>query len=72
MIDFNRKPAEKTDAEKEYETLCEKYFEKFGVPYGIAVGLDSGTMEEIITDIRRRIARNDPQPQPGYNPKDVY
>lgn len=72
MIDFNRKPAEKTEAEKEFDALNEKYTEKFGVPYSFRFLLDFGTMEETIADIRRRIAENDPQKLPEYEPGELY
>ena len=72
MIDFDRKPTEKTEDEKEFDSVNEKYSEKFGAPYTFRIGLDFSTFAEAISDILRRIAENDPQPPPDYNPKDVY
>lgn len=72
MINFDRKPTKKTDAEKEFDTLCEQYREKFGVPYGLRIGIDANTAEETIADIRRRIAENDPQGKPEYEPGKQY
>lgn len=72
MIDFNRKPTEKTDEEKKFDSVNKEYTDKFGRPYTFRVGLDYSTYPEAIADMRRRIAENDPQPSPDYNPKNVY
>ena len=72
MIDFNAKPREKSEQEKEFDLLNEQYEEKFGKPYVFSIGIDSMTWEETLSDIRRRIAENDPQEQPDYTPGTVY
>ena len=72
MIDFNRKPNPKSEAEKAFDELNEQYFEKFGTDYVFAIGIDSMTWEEATADIKRRIAENDPQPEPDYKPGNVY
>ena len=68
MIDFNVKPREKSKEEKEFDRLNEEYAEKFGEPYTFRIGLDSSTWEEVLVDVRKRIANNNPQPKPDYEP----
>ena len=72
MIDFNVKPTEKSEHEKEFDRLNVEYEEKFGVPYGFSIGVDFKTWEETIVDIRRRIDENDPQKEPEYISGNVY
>ena len=72
MIDFNIKPREKTEEEKAFDNLNEEYEEKFGVPYFFAMCIDMPSWSEAIADIRRRIAENDPQQPPDYEPNNVY
>lgn len=72
MIDFNVKPREKSAEEKEFDKLNAEYTEKFGEPYTFRIGLDSYTWSETLTDIRKRIDNNDPQPKPDYEPDEDY
>lgn len=72
MIDFNAKPREKSEQEKEFDLLNEQYEEKFGKPYVFNIGIDSMTWDETLADIRRRIAENDPQNKPNYEQGIVY
>ena len=72
MIDFDRKPSPKSKEEQEFDTLNAEYTEKFGVPYVFAIGLDGSPWNEVLADIRRRIAENDPQPKPDYEPGNDY
>ena len=72
MIDFNVKPTEKSANEKEFNRLNEEYEEKFGEPYAFSIGIDMLNWEETLADIRRRIAENDPQPIPDYQPGNIY
>lgn len=72
MIDFDRKPSKKSPEEVEFEKASEEYAQKFGAGYSFRIGLDFQTFPEAIADIRRRIADNDPQPVPDYEPGDVY
>ena len=72
MIDFNRKPSEKSDEEKTFDSLNEEYFNKFGVSYVFAFCVDNMTWTEAIEDIKRRIAEDDPQQEPDYKPGNVY
>ena len=72
MIDFDRKPSPKSDAEKQFDELNEKYVEKFGKPYVFSIGVDFQTWEEVLKDIRRRIETGEPQPEPDYESGNVY
>lgn len=72
MIDFNVKPREKSEQEKTFDKLNEEYTEKFGEPYTFSIGIDGMTWEETLSDIRRRIAENDPQTEPEYESGKVY
>lgn len=72
MIDFNVPQRAKTPEEKQFDELNEKYEALFGFPYHFAIGINLPTWEEAISDIRRRIAENDPQPPPDYDPNYVY
>lgn len=72
MVDFDMKPREKTAEEKAFDELNEKYVDKFGSPYVFDFAAESMTWEEALADIRRRIAENDPQHSPDYDPKYVY
>lgn len=72
MIDFSVPQRTKTPEEKQFDELNAKYEEQFGVSYHFAIGINLPTWEEAIADIRRRIAENDPQPSPDYDPKYVY
>jgi 2-oxo-4-hydroxy-4-carboxy--5-ureidoimidazoline (OHCU) decarboxylase len=68
MVDFNRTPTPKSEAEQEFDKLNAEYTEKFGQPYFFDFAADSMTQEETLADIRRRIANNDPQKEPEYKP----
>ena len=72
MIDFSAPAREKTPEERQFDALNSEYEEKFGVPYYFAIGIDLPTWEDALADIRRRIAENDPQHSPDYDPKYVY
>ena len=72
MIDFTRQPSQKTEEEKAFDALNDEYTEKFGVPYVFAICIDETNWSDTLADIRRRIAENDPQPQPDYQPGNVY
>lgn len=72
MIDFTREPSPKSENEKRFDELNAKYTEAFGVPYVFSIGLDCNSWEETLKDIQRRIAENDPQPAPDYEPGNVY
>ena len=71
MLDFDKPPIEKTEEEKKFDELNDEYQKKFGIPYVFNIGF-SMTWEETLADIRRRIADDDPQPQPDYQPGNVY
>lgn len=71
MLDFDKPPIEKPKEEKMFDELNVEYRKKFGVPYVFNVGF-SMTWEEALADIRRRIAENDPQPEPDYKPGELY
>ena len=72
MIDFDRKPTKKNAQEQEFDTLNKEYAEKFGSLYVFSIGVDFMTLEEALSDIRQRIATNNPQPAPDYEPGNVY
>ena len=72
MIDFSRKPSPKTEEEKAFDALNEKYEEKFGEPYVFAIGVDGRDWPEVLEDIRRRIEHGEPQPEPEYQQGDIY
>lgn len=72
MIDFNRKPTPKSEEEKAFDELNEQYEEKFGVPYVFSIGVSGASWGETLADIRHRIKTGEPQPEPDYNPGDVY
>ena len=72
MIDFNRKPSPKSEQEQAFDTLNEQYTEKYGKPYTFSIGVDSAPWDEVIADIRRRIAEDDPQEPPDYEPGLLY
>ena len=62
MIDFNKPAREKTP----------EYTEKFGRPYVFDFASDFATLDETISDIRRRIRENDPQKAPEYEKGVLY
>ena len=68
MIDFNRKPSPKSEQEKEFDSLCSEYENKFGTQYRFAICIDMPSWSEAIADIRERIKTNTPQPEPDYEP----
>lgn len=68
MIDFDRQPSPKSEKEKAFDALNAKYTEKFGKAYVFDYGAESMTWDEAIADIRRRIANNNPQTAPAYEP----
>lgn len=68
MIDFNKPPREET----EFDKLNAEYKKKFGKPYVFDFAADFMTEEETIADIRRRIAEDDPQTEPKYEPGKLY
>lgn len=72
MIDFSMKARQKSPEEKAFEELNAQYEKQFGKPYVFAIGFDSNSWSETLADIRRRIAENDPQPEPDYQPGDLY
>ena len=72
MINFDRKPSEKSAEEKRFDELNAKYKEKFGKRYVFSIGLDFQTWEEAIEDIQKRIETNRPQAEPDYEPGMVY
>lgn len=72
MIDFNRKPTEKSEEEKAFDKVNAEYAEKFGAPYAIYYGLNDMTWAEMIADVRRRIDTDTPQEQPEYLPGADY
>lgn len=72
MIDFDRKPAKKTEKERNFDVLCEHYQSKYGKPYVFRFGIDFQTWDEAIADLRRRIKENDPQTPPEYKEGDLY
>lgn len=67
MINFDRKPDPKSENEKAFDELQEKYEKQFGKSYVFAVGTYN-TWEETLADISKRIKDNDPQPEPEYEP----
>ena len=72
MIDFNRKPTPKSAEEVEFDRLNEEYKAKFGQPYFFQIGIDSGSWQETLKDIRQRIANNDPKKETEYKAGAVY
>ena len=66
MIDFNRKPMAKSAEEMEFDRLNKQYEAKFGESYFFQIGIDSGSWKEVLADIRRRIANNDPKREVKY------
>lgn len=68
MLNFDREPTPRSADEIELESLMAAYAETFGKPYVFAVGINTNTMHETLSDIRRRIANKDPQPAPDYKP----
>ena len=71
MIDFDRKPSQKSAEEIEFDELNKQYEAKFGQPYFFQIGIDSGSWQETLKDIRQRIANDDPKEEikytEGYN-----
>lgn len=65
-MDFNRKPSPKCAEEIEFEELNKQYEEKFGEPYFFQIGIDSGSWQETLKDIRQRIANNDLKKEAEY------
>lgn len=72
MIDFSRKPSPKSESEIAFDELSKEYESLFGKPYVFSIGIDGSSWEEVLADIRRRIAENDPQPSPDYEPDTIY
>ena len=72
MIDFNKKPMAKCAEEIEFDRLNKQYEEKFGQPYFFQIGIDGGTWEETLADIRQRIANNDPKQEVEYEEGVIY
>lgn len=66
MIDFDRKPSQKSAEETAFDALQEKYADKFGTPYVFDYAAEPLTWAEATADIQRRIADNDPQTMPDY------
>lgn len=71
MLDFDKKPIEKSTEEKKFDELNAEYTEKFGFPYVFNIGF-SMSWEEVLADIRNCIDTNTPQEQPDYKPGAVY
>ena len=72
MIDFNRQPSQKSENEKIFDELNAEYEQAFGDQYSFRIGIDFGSWEDVIADIRRRIAEKDPQEEPDYNTDNIY
>ena len=72
MIDFNRKPTPKSENEKRFDELNAKYTEKFGKPYVFRIGLDADTWEETFSIIQKCLETGEPQPEPDYDPDNLY
>lgn len=72
MIDFNRKPSPKSAEEIEFDELNKQYEAKFGEPYFFQIGIDSGSWQETMKDIRQRIANNDPKKEVEYEQGVIY
>lgn len=72
MIDFNKPAREKTPEEKAFDNANKEYTEKFGRPYVFDFASDFATLDETISDIRRRIRENDPQKAPEYEKGVLY
>ena len=72
MIDFNRKLSPKCSEEIEFDKLNKQYEAKFGRPYVFYIGIDSGSWQEVLQDIRQRIENNEPREEPKYKKGLVY
>ena len=72
MIDFDRRPSPKSAEEIEFDELNKQYEAKFGEPYFFQIGIDSGSWQETLKDIRQRIANNDPKEEVEYEQGDTY
>ena len=68
MIDFNIEPSPKSEKERQFDELNERYTETFGFPYVFSIGIDCKTWDEALEDIRLRIENGEPQPEPDYEP----
>lgn len=72
MMDFSRKPSPKSAEEIEFDELNKQYEAKFGEPYFFQIGIDSGSWQETLKDIRQRIANNDPKKEVEYEQGVIY
>jgi len=72
VIDFDRRPSPKSAEEIEFDELNKQYEAKFGEPYFFQIGIDSGSWQETLKDIRQRIANNDPKEEVEYEQGDTY
>ena len=72
MVNFNRKPSQKSADEEAFDKLNSEYIEKFGKPYVFGIGTNSESWAETLADVRRRIDENDPQREPEYTAGVVY
>jgi 2-oxo-4-hydroxy-4-carboxy--5-ureidoimidazoline (OHCU) decarboxylase len=61
MVDFDMKPHKKPPEEVEFNRLNVVYEAKFGKPYVFYMETVIQTWEETLSDIRERIAKNNPQ-----------
>ena len=61
MIDFNRKPSQKSENETLFDKLNEEYQNKFGEPYVTCFGKNVMSWENMIADIRKCIETGKPQ-----------
>ncbi len=69
---FSRKPSPKSAEEIELDELNKQYEAKFGEPYFFQIGIDSGSWQETLKDIRQRIANNDPKKEVEYEKGVIY
>ena len=69
---FDRKPAQKSQQEQEFDKLNRLYTERFGEPYRFSVGIDASSWDEVLADIRRCLDTDKKQPAPDYDLNYVY
>ena len=72
MVDFDRKPSDKSAEERAFDVLNAAYTEKYGKPYVFDFAQEAMTWQETLEDIQRRIDRDDPQKPPQYIPDVDY
>lgn len=69
---FSRKQSPKCAEEIEFDELNKQYEAKFGEPYFFQIGIDSGSWQETLKDIRQRIANNNPKKEVEYEQGVIY